>query len=368
MKTILLCLCIGIALFRVTPVQAQCTTRVTHLSGTELVDCTNVTVTAEGGTSSTTACSTYPVFPYWVGLGPTGSYTFAFDPPISGFTLDLYGLNNTNGDQEEVVMEINGTLTPFTDAGVGTGCLQPTVLFGGAIRACVDCLGSGRDIHVNQSITTLKIENTVLSGGPNGTVFSLFICCGSCTTDAGVLSGGPFSLCPEQTATLPSATQTELEPDDVLQYILFSNLNDTLGSVVATNNTAPVFSFNPATMSFGLTYYIAAVAANNLNGSVNPNDPCLDFSNAVEVVWHPLPTVTLGLDNNQLCAGECTNVNVTFTGEPPFSMQYSVPWGTFTLSSATPNTVVQLCAPAGTPTGPVSMQALSVTDANCVCN
>ncbi|MCC6412605.1 MAG: hypothetical protein IT270_13150, partial [Saprospiraceae bacterium] len=223
MKTIFLCLCTGIALFRMTPVKAQCTTRVSHLSGTQLVDCTNVTVTAQGGTSSTTACSSYPIFPYWAGIGPTGSYTFVFDPPISGFTLDLYGLNNTSGDQEEVVMEINGALTPFTDAGVGTGCLQPTVLFGGAIRACVDCLGSGRDIHVNQSITTLKIENTVLAGGPNGTVFSLFICCGSCVTDAGLLAAGPLNLCPDQPASLSAATQTQLDPDDLLQYVLYTD-------------------------------------------------------------------------------------------------------------------------------------------------
>lgn len=265
-------------------------------------------------------------------------------------------------------MEINGALTPFTDAGAGTGCLQPTVLFGGAIRACVDCLGSGRDIHVNQSITTLKIENTVLAGGPNGTVFSLFICCGSCATDAGMITNGTFNICgPSGVVTLAPASQTQLDPDDLLQYVLHSDPNNPLTSAVATSST-PTFTFNPATMSFDTPYYITAVAGNNLSGNVDPADPCLDLSNSATVTWRPWPTVQYTISDPDLCAGDCTTVDLLFTGNPPFELQYTLPWGTFPIESATTTGSITVCSPVGTPGGPINLQSVSLSDNFCVCN
>ncbi|MEI6412209.1 MAG: hypothetical protein WCR52_22655, partial [Bacteroidota bacterium] len=55
-----------------------------------------------------------------------------------------------------------------------------------------------------------------------------------CSTNAGVLGGnGTIQVCSNETLTVPAVTQTVLDGNDVLQYILFSNPNDTAGSIVA---------------------------------------------------------------------------------------------------------------------------------------
>ncbi|MFZ4476954.1 MAG: hypothetical protein ACOYPR_17295, partial [Saprospiraceae bacterium] len=93
---------------------------------------------------------------------------------------------------------------------------------------------------------------------------------------------GTFQVCSNETLTFPAVTQTVLDGDDILQYILFSNPNDTAGSIVATS-ASPSFTFGPP-LQTGVTYYVAAMAGNNLNDNVDLSDPCLDFSNARAVV------------------------------------------------------------------------------------
>jgi hypothetical protein len=70
-------------------------------------------------------------------------------------------------------------------------------------------------------------------------------------------------------------TQTNLDANDILRYIIFTNLADTTGSIIATSTT-PTFPFNPAIMQTGVIYYLAALAGNGVNGNVDISDPCLD--------------------------------------------------------------------------------------------
>jgi hypothetical protein len=189
-----------------------------------------------------------------------------------------------------------------------------------------------------------------------------------CTTDAGVLpQAGPFNVCTNNTLNFSAATQTNLDPNDVLRYVLFSNLADTAGSIVATSAT-PSFVFDPAAMQTGVTYYIAAMAGDELNGDVDLNDPCLDFSNALEVIWRPLPTVAFSLAGSpDVCPGGCRTVTATFTGTPPFILAYTTPAGSFTQTFAGNMGSFQVCVPAGTPPGALTVQATSLTDAWCAC-
>jgi hypothetical protein len=189
----------------------------------------------------------------------------------------------------------------------------------------------------------------------------------SCTTDAGTLpQAGPFNICTNSAFTFSPPTGTVLDANDLLRYLLFSNANDTLGSIIATSAT-PSFAFNPATMQTGVTYYAAAIAGNNLNGNVNLNDLCLDISNAVEVVWHPLPTVAFSAANTNICAGECRTVTATFTGTPPFNLTYTTPTGTVTQVFTGNTGSFQVCAPAGAAAGALGVQATNLTDAWCTC-
>ncbi len=193
-------------------------------------------------------------------------------------------------------------------------------------------------------------------------------CIITCTTDAGVLpAAGPFNVCTNNTLNFSAATQTNLDPNDVLRYVLFSNITDTVGSFVATSTT-PSFVFTPATMQTGVTYYIAAMAGDELNGDVDLNDPCLDFSNALEVIWRPLPTVAFSLaGSDDVCVGGCRTVTATFTGTPPFTLTYTTPAGSFTQTFAGNMGSFQVCVPAGTPPGALTVQATSLTDAWCAC-
>jgi hypothetical protein len=177
----------------------------------------------------------------------------------------------------------------------------------------------------------------------------------------------PASFCIDEQAGGTFNNDEELDGDDLLQFILFSNPADTLGSIVAVSAT-PSFSFDPATMQTGVTYYIAAIAGNNLGGNVDLDDPCLDISNAIQVIWRPLPSVTFSAANPDVCAGSCTTVTANFTGTAPFTLTYSTPAGTVTQTYSGNTATFQICMPAGAPAGSFDIQATALADAWCICN
>jgi len=342
----------------------QCNTQVMHLSGTQQVGCTSVTVTSEGSAGTVTICNKGP---YLIGnLGP-GSYTFNFSPAISGVRVGVYAINNNVLGTEEIAFTVNGTFYPVTNPGVPDGCLSPAGISPtGTIEACPDCASSWDDIVITESMSSIKVEDIYLSGSPAGVLFSLYLCCPSCSTDAGEITASPLDVCAGNTAEVPPALQFFLDNNDTLQYILFSNPNDTLGSIIATSNT-PTFSFNPATMQIDVTYYIAAIAGNNLNGNVDLDDPCLDFSNAIQVTWRALPAVTFSVDNPDVCAGACTTVTANFTGTAPFILTYTTPAGTTTQTFSANTGTFQVCTAAGSPPGSLVLQATALADSYCTC-
>jgi hypothetical protein len=189
----------------------------------------------------------------------------------------------------------------------------------------------------------------------------------ACTTDAGSITAqGLTNYCTNATVNISHNSNQVLDGNDILRYVLFSNPSDRAGSIIATSTT-PSFTFTPP-MQTGVTYYVAAVAGNNLNGNVDFNDPCLDFSNANPIVWRPLPTVAFSAANPNVCAGACTTVTATFTGSPPFTLTYSSPVsGTVTVNFPTQTGTFQVCTTAGTSPGALTLQATALTDAWCTC-
>ena len=191
----------------------------------------------------------------------------------------------------------------------------------------------------------------------------------ACATEAGQLIPAPLTnICVNTAFTFSNATQTFLDNNDVLQYILFTNPNDTTGSIVAISST-PNFSFTAGTLQTGVTYYVAAMAGNNNGGNIDLTDPCLDFSNALEVIWRPLPTVNFSaLGGTGLCAGECRTITASFTGSPPFNLGYSTPNQVYSQVFPANTGSFQLCAPVGSPAGSLQVQAVSLVDEYCTCN
>jgi hypothetical protein len=192
-----------------------------------------------------------------------------------------------------------------------------------------------------------------------------------CITDAGTVQNGVQEICISTSALVPFNNDEVLDNDDFLQYILFSDLTDTLGSILVTSNT-PNIAFNPATMQTGITYYLATIAGNGLNGNVDLNDDCLSISNASEVIWHPQPSVSFAAPNPDVCVGGCITLEVTLTGTPPFGLTGEIleggnVVGTFNENFLQNNGTLNACAPLGTAPGSLSVLAITLSDANCSC-
>jgi hypothetical protein len=280
----------------------------------------------------------------------------------SNFEFAYFNIDITNPDQS-TFWDFQDNFMPLGEGGFfnGTeGFYSPNFL-------------NNRDIYFYDPATdteTLVCQNT----GDIGLQGSHFVANSSpsyacvCLSDAGALpQPGPFSACANENLSFSPATSTVLDNNDLLRYMLFSNLSDTLGSILATNTT-PTFSFNPATMQTGVTYYAAAIAGNTLNGNVDLTDPCLDISNAAQLLWRPLPTVAFSAANPNVCAGACTSVTATFTGTAPFALTYTTPAsGTVTQTFSGNTGTFQVCTLPGSPPGSLALQATKVVDAWCMC-
>lgn len=192
-----------------------------------------------------------------------------------------------------------------------------------------------------------------------------------CITSAGSVSSSPINLCITSSVTVPYNNNAQLESGDLLQYVLFSNPNDSLGSILVQSNS-PIIPFNPATMQVGVTYFLATIAGNSVNGNVDLNDPCVDFSNAAQVTWQPKPTVSFAVSNPDLCAGACLTLDVTMTGSPVYYLSGNIKSGvnvvgSFSQTFVSNSGTLQICAPNGTPPGSLSIEATALTDAYCTC-
>lgn len=206
------------------------------------------------------------------------------------------------------------------------------------------------------------------AGTPSG--YSFAYNCNNCTTDAGSINNTPLNICVNNPILIPFDNNAVLDADDLSQFILFTNPANPMGSILATSNT-PTFPYNTAYVT-GQTYYIAAIAGNNLNGNVNPSDPCFDISNIVPITWRPKPAVVFTSPVSQLCTAQCATLSAAFSGTPPFSLNYSVELSGNSLGNTiqtfTNNTgAITICAPASTPSGTIFLQATTLTDLFCTC-
>ncbi len=205
------------------------------------------------------------------------------------------------------------------------------------------------------------LGSTLSAPPPDGDPFNCF-----CSTFAGTMQSGFLNACIPQNASATHNNDHDLDADDLLQFILYSDPADPTGSIIATSAT-PDFSF-AAPLQPGVTYYIAAIAGNDLNGNVDLADPCLDVSDGIEVTWYAQPTVAFSVSTPDVCEGSCQTVEAVFTGVPPFSLTISTPAGTMTEVFSNLTGSFQVCPPPGTPPGAFSVQATALTDAFCSCN
>jgi hypothetical protein len=192
--------------------------------------------------------------------------------------------------------------------------------------------------------------------------------CTTCTTEAGSITTNASSLC-INTPLQVTQTGSVLDANDITQYIISTSPTNPSGTIVLASNTPNIAFASP--LMPNVTYYVSAFTGNNVSNAVDFDDPCLDSSNVVSVIWRPLPSVAftlVGGGSPNLCAGQCRSVGVNFTGTAPFTLTYSTPFGgsttqTFNLGIG----AFQVCAPANAALGPLIVQATKLVDNWCTC-
>ncbi|MFZ4635260.1 MAG: hypothetical protein ACOYNO_13735 [Saprospiraceae bacterium] len=221
------------------------------------------------------------------------------------------------------------------------------------------------DINTQTWISICAGFGFTVGGADSPNDYEFDIPCNPCATYAGTVTGTMPDFCISGPAIASHDNNDVLDVDDMLQFILFSSLADTLGSILATSNM-PTFAFNPSTMQTGITYYAAAIAGNNVGGNVSLADPCLSISNAVQVIWRPLPSVQMSASPN-VCQGGCATLSLQFTGTAPFELTWSTPAGTTTTTFNNITGSLEICPPAGVPLGDYTVHATALLDAFCAC-
>ncbi len=155
------------------------------------------------------------------------------------------------------------------------------------------------------------------------TVSAPFVDC-QCTSAAGTLASGLIEVCGSGTNPPPAYDDSAqvFDGDDTVNFVLYLAPFQA-GNVLQVNTQEPAFAFDSTTMSFGTTYQIAAVVGSNQgNGLVDLNDPCLDRSQAVSVVWYAEPTMLLQGDQTA-CAGDSATLQVALTGDAPWELTWT---------------------------------------------
>jgi hypothetical protein len=205
----------------------------------------------------------------------------------------------------------------------------------------------------------------LVGGGGTPADYSFAYNC-ACVTNAGTVTTSNSTLCLLDYAIINYNNNAILEADDILQYVLFTNANNPLGSILIRSNSTN-FYFDPLLMQTGVTYYLATLAGNNVSGQVDLTDPCLDFSNPSTVKWRALPSVAFSATNLNVCVGGCQTINVALTGTPPFFVTYNTPNGSQSQLFPSNTGTLQICPSSNAALGNFNVQATYVSDLYCGC-
>ncbi|MBK8490538.1 MAG: gliding motility-associated C-terminal domain-containing protein [Saprospirales bacterium] len=132
-----------------------------------------------------------------------------------------------------------------------------------------------------------------------------------CFTDAGQMNVAPVQVCADESVIVDPTVGAALDPEDILLYVLHNGSGDMLGSEVYAYNTVPEFSLI-APMQTGVTYYISAIAGNDLDsdGVIDSNDPCVSVAPGTPVMFTALPQASFSGDAT-VCEGQTANLPLT---------------------------------------------------------
>jgi hypothetical protein len=306
--------------------------------------------------------------PDTVGPISTNPYNLNIGPASPG-ALRLISVKNLfcSNDLADTLQIANHPLPQITDLEVQCDFSNATyrVSFdaaGGTAPYAVNGVGGG---FVGATFTSAPISNALpyaiaLSDVNNcgqATASGTAICI--CPTFAGTMATTLIKRCPGETAVATPGGDQTLDTGDVLLFALHTLPGAGLGTVLAVS-TSPSFNFLPGQMQFGVTYYISAVACNDLgNGQIDLNDPCLSVSAGTPVRWNAAPTATIGGTYN-VCPGQQQLLGIQFTGQGPYLFTYTQNGSPTTAIAPQNNFAISTTLLQNT-----TIQLVSVSDANC---
>ncbi|MCB9285482.1 MAG: gliding motility-associated C-terminal domain-containing protein [Lewinellaceae bacterium] len=149
------------------------------------------------------------------------------------------------------------------------------------------------------------------------TLEGTYIC--NCVSGAGVMDQNALEACAFESVSGTPAVATQLDGNDVLEYVLHTGSGTSLGIVVAVSDT-PDFTFDPATMVCNVNYYISSVVGDDDGtGQVDLTDACLSVSEGTPVIFHCLPTAMIS-GGGPVCLGQSVSATFTMTGGGPFDV------------------------------------------------
>lgn len=209
--------------------------------------------------------------------GCSATSSFTVNQPAAAVQVSCQLINDVStpvSTDGEGAVNINGGTAPYT-VDWTPGGIQNNVIpgvFG------INNLGQGAyDVSVTDANGCPAICNFNIGLVP-------------CQTAVGTMSGSQVSHCGTGCISANyNALGQFLDPNDGLQFILHTGSGNQIVNELA-RNTQPVFCFNQATMQYGTTYYIAAVAGNtDGNGNVVLNAYCTVISAPTPVVFYEKP-------------------------------------------------------------------------------
>ncbi|GAB4500018.1 MAG: hypothetical protein OHK0019_37900 [Saprospiraceae bacterium] len=148
-----------------------------------------------------------------------------------------------------------------------------------------------------------------------------------CATDAGTLDTASLFTCGPKTLSINHLGNQNLEPNDTIRFILYSNPNSPLTSILQYSDSLK-FPFLPGITEFDTPYYLAVIAGNQLsNDSIDTADPCFSLVKGPKIIWRKIPAITVGSPPESVCSDGCVDVLFEFTGSPPFEFNWLIEQG-----------------------------------------
>ena len=126
----------------------------------------------------------------------------------------------------------------------------------------------------------------------------------SCDSDAGSISPQDLLVsCEGETITATTDGNQFLDGDDTGIWILYSDQSDPLNSILLENTTGN-FSF-VAPLDYMITYFVAYVVGNDVGGTVDLADPCIDIAEGTSIIFsEPFGLTGITVDPLNSCGSE----------------------------------------------------------------